>query len=510
MFIIGRPVVWIKPLLPFCIATMVAIVSGVAISISDFRMVALIAAMAVGVVVALYPIALFWGMLVIGFAGAGLAQLYFPPLELIRWAVIPISFLFIAYVFIQYLTDKPEITTIKSPSLLMLLLNAFFLANVISWVVSGIPLVDFITGIKGYFQLWGFLLALALLTWDRRLMRVTLPKAIFILSMVQIPIALHQFYFLAPLRTSGVEKGVVPLDIVAGTFGGSLYGGGANAVLAVFMLAVWACVLGIWKKRGLHTFWLVVISGALLLPITINEAKVSIIYAVVVFLVLFRKGIFQNIGRFFTVTALVFAMVAGLFSTYVAHAPAGAASSWSELIAYTVEYNLNKEEEFDGKLTRGASIKLWFEEHGSVMNTVFGYGVGQTRVEEHNELARMLGIQDPQDYGVGKLAAVSVLWESGLLGFTLLTAAFIVAYYYCVQLEKAYCRDRWLSGIFLGLQGALVILYISMWHKNFFVFHPGFQIIVVTLFGFLIYWRKMPVPDYEDKSLAKVESDLSG
>jgi hypothetical protein len=92
-----------------------------------------------------------------------------------------------------------------------------------------------------------------------------------------------------------------------------------------------------------------------------------------------------------------------------------------------------------------------------------------------------------------------VLWESGLIGFLLLTGAFVIAYHYCVQLEKTYRRDEWLSGIFTGLQGAIVILFISLWHKNFFVFHPGFQIIVITLFGFVIYWRKAEPPQYTDE-----------
>ena len=488
-----------KTLWPYAVACLVALVASAAISTSDIRMVALLAALGCGVIVALYPIALFWTTLAVAFVIAGMAQIYFPPLELVRWALIPLSFLFIAYIFVQNLAPTPGIERRKSPNALLLVLNGFFFANVASWIMNGLPLGDFIVGLKGYFQLWGFLLALAMMHWDQQLMRSTLPKAIFLLALFEIPVALHQYFFIAPLRTYGMEKGVVALDIVAGTFGGQITGGGANAVLAVFMLAVWACVLGIWKKRGLNTFWMVVLSAILLVPVTINEAKVSIIYAVVVFLVIFRKGIFQNIGRFLTVTALVFTMVAALFYTYISHAPAGAASSWGDLVKYTVEYNLNKEEEFDGSLSRGGSIELWVNHQQTDLgHMLLGYGVGVTRQELHNNLAIDLGIANPQDYGVGKLASMAVLWESGVIGFLLLTASFAVAYFYCGQLEKVHSRDNWLSGIFVGLQGAVIILYISLWHKNFFVFHPGFQIIVITLFGFVIYWRKAEPPVYED------------
>jgi len=75
----------------------------------------------------------------------------------------------------------------------------------------------------------------------------------------------------------------------------------------------------------------------------------------------------------------------------------------------------------------------------------------------------------------------------------------VVAFTHAGRLEHRFSHDSWLSGIFLGIQGAIVILYISMWHKNFFVFHIGYQNILVTIFGFLIYWYKRGMPVAESK-----------
>ncbi|BFM05568.1 hypothetical protein [Halioxenophilus aromaticivorans] len=488
----------VRTFLPYVAGAFAGLLAGFVVATSNFALVALLGAMACGSVIALYPVAIFWVTLLVSFVLSGLAQLYYPQLELIRWAVLPLGFLLLGYIFVQSLAANPNLEVRRQPNALVFLLCTFLIVNMLPWFLNPLSFSDFFVGFKGYFQMWGFMFGMCLLAWDQKMMRDTLPKAIFVLALIQIPFALHQYVFIAPLREHGVEKGVVPLDIVTGTFGGQKLGGGANAVLAVFLLAVWACVLGVWKKQRLNTFWLVLISAGLLLPVMINEAKVSIIYAVVVFFVIFRKGVFQNIGRFLTVTALVFAMVAALFSTYISHAPAGAASSWTGLITYTIEYNINKQEETDGKLTRGASINLWFDRHGDMAHTLLGYGVGTSRVEKHNHLARAIGIKEPQDTGVGKLGAIAVLWESGLIGFLIISSAFGVAFYYACQLEKTYSRDGWLSGIFVGLQGAIVILYISMWHKNFFILHIGYQAIYTTLFGFLIYWRKAKVPDFEE------------
>ncbi len=479
----------LKAVLPFVLAAFGSMLAGLVIARADIKLIALFAAAPLGLIISLYPVALLGLTMLISYVLAGLAQLYYPSLELIRWAVLPLSFVFLLHLLIDSSRHTAGVDERKKYDLLSLLLLAFLLLNVLSAVINRDSISSFAVGMKGYFQLWGLLFAMAFLTWDEKLMRTWIPMAIFYLSLIQVPFALHQYFIVAPSRES-IAKGIVAVDIVSGTFGGSIDGGGANAVLAVFIFAVWSCVLALWKKRGISTAATIVITFVILFPVMINEAKVSIIYALVVFFFVFRKGIFTNSLRFLGISMLVFGMVAGLFYTYIMHAPEGKVDSWSGLIDYTIEYNISQDESFDGRLTRGASIELWVEDHGSVANTLFGYGVGASRSDKHNNLARRLGVKDPQSYGVGNLATIAVLWETGLVGFFVLTAIFVVAFKFSGKLERRYAEDKWLSGIFLGLQGAIVILYISMWHKNFFVFHIGLQIIVVTLFGFLTYWYR--------------------
>ncbi len=479
----------LKLVVPFLLAALGAVAAGIVTARGDIRLIFLFAALPIGLVVSLYPMALFTITMLVSFVIAGLAQLYFPSLELVRWAVLPMSFVFLLHLMIQSSGRAADNVKRKGHNLLNFLLIAFIVVNIFSAVINRDSLASFAIGMKGYFQLWGFLFALALMDWDERLMRRWLPIAVFIIALIQVPFALHQYFIVAPSRVS-IAKGIVAVDIVTGTFGGSVEGGGANAVLAAFAFAIWSCVLALWKKRKISGVATALLTGFILLPVMINEAKVSIIYALVVFFVVFRKGIFDNASRFFAVSLLVFAIVAGMFYTYVQHAPADKVSSWSGLIEYTIEYNIAKDESMDGKLTRGANIELWLKDHGSVANTLFGYGVGASRADTHNNLAKWLGIKDPQSFGIGMLATIAVLWESGLIGFFILNAIFAVAFVFAGKLERRYWEDNWMSGIFLGLQGAIVILYISMWHKNFFVFHIGFQIIIVTLFGFLSYWYR--------------------
>lgn len=470
-----------------------SVIAGVVASAGDPRLDLLFVGALAGLVTSLFPLALFWAGIVVSFVLAGLAQLYYPPLELIRWAILPISAMLVVHVVIQQVQMSRTHSGRDHTPLIIWLLVAFILANILSALMNSEDLSTLATGMKGYFQAWGLIFAMALYDWKDDLMKKQLPKAIWLLALLQLPFVLHQYFFVVPGR-HGLIKGIVPLDIVSGTFGGSFEGGGANAVLAAYLFVVWSCALALWKNGILSTGRTLVASAILLAPVMINEAKVSVVYVVVVFMVIFRRGILQNLSRFIGVGILTMAVVAVMFIAYIKQAPEGKVSSWSDLITYTIEYNTADSDTEDGKLSRGAVMKLWWDDHGSVANTLFGYGVGVSRSDDHNYLAQKLGISDPLSYGVGNLASVAILWESGLVGFAIITALFAVAFRDATTLEKRFRNDKRQSAIFLGLQGAVTVLYVSLWHKNFFVFHIGYQAIVVVLLGYLVYWLRQPEP----------------
>ncbi len=467
----------------------VSVLAGVVASTGDPRLVLLFAGTFAGLLASLSPLPLFWAGIVVSFVLAGLAQLYYPPLELIRWAILPISAMLVVHVLIQQVQMSRARPGSDKMPLIFWLLVAFILVNILSAIMNAEKLSTLVTGMKGYFQTWGLVFAMALIDWKDELMRKQLPKAIWLLALIQLPFVLHQYFFVVPGR-HGIVRGIVPLDIVSGTFGGSVEGGGANAALAAYMLVVWSCVLALWKNSVLSTARTLFASAIVLAPVMINEAKVSVVYVVVVFMVIFRRGIFQNLTRFIGVGILTAAIVATLFVAYIRQAPEGKVANWSDLITYTIAYNTADSESEDGKLSRGGAIKLWLDDHGSLANTLLGYGVGASRSDEHNYLAQKLGISDPLSFDVGNLAAIAILWESGVIGFAIVTALFAVAFRDARKLEKHYWNDKRQSAIFLGLQGAIAVLYISLWHKNFFVFHIGYQAIVVVLLGYLVFWLR--------------------
>ncbi len=79
-------------------------------------------------------------------------------------------------------------------------------------------------------------------------------------------------------RRVGLANNIVPVDIVAGTFGAILEAGGANAVLAAYQVIIVGCLLALWKNGALSGFTAAILSVLLLSPMLINEAKITALY----------------------------------------------------------------------------------------------------------------------------------------------------------------------------------------------------------------------------------------
>ncbi|MEE9343848.1 MAG: hypothetical protein V3V12_09465 [Gammaproteobacteria bacterium] len=479
-------------MLIWVLAIVSAIGAGLVAITGNIKLIGLIFAVVVGSAIAVSPAILFWVAVIGSLIVVGLVRLYLPEFQLVRWMIAPVSALLLVHALIHLWPKANPDKSQTFPAIITLGL-LFIVINLFSSLINTQDIVSAVIGFKGYFQIWGLLFALAFIQWKKTLID-SLPKLFVLIAICQIPFVIHQFVYIVPTRY-GLGRGIVPVDIVAGTFGASLEAGGANAVLALYMLLVWSGAIALWKNAALSTTKTLFISAVALAPVLINEAKVSVIYLVVAAFIVNRKGLLKNPARFIGMTLLSVGLVASLFAAFIYHAPEGEVESWSDLIEYTYNYNIAKDENFEGGLSRGGALKFWVQESGNMMNTLIGYGMGVSRVSENNEIARQLGITSTGDFGVGNTAVSAILWESGLIGFGLVTAMFFIGFKTAVKLEKVYSEDSRQSALFLGLQAAMVLLYISLWHKNFFVFHIGYQTIAILAFGYLSYWQRQSLAD---------------
>ncbi len=350
-----------------------------------------------------------------------------------------------------------------------------------------------VLGMRDYFIMWSFFFALAWAHWQPGQLDF-LPRLLLIIAFLQLPFVAHQYLVLAPLRV-GLDDGIVPVDIVAGTFGASLYGGGANAVLALFMFMVVSCLLGLWKSGFLSTSAAFASSALLLSPVFFNEAKISAIYLPVVFLMLFYRDVIRRPLRFLIAGAAGLGLLALLLTALTVFHPGGELRKWSELIELTVAQQVSHPSERQGQwseLTRVSAITFWAHEHADAhpVHVLLGHGPGSSRVRSAEEGARLVGTLAESRYGgmrIGYTAISALLWDTGVIGVVAIFGLLFASYRSAARIARAYDGvDAFRSGLFDGLRVTFVLLLISFFHKDFLVFHLPFQTLFLTLIGYLV------------------------
>jgi hypothetical protein len=301
--------------------------------------------------------------------------------------------------------------------------------------------------------------------------------------------------------------GIVPIDIVAGTFGANLEGGGANAVLNAFLMIVLAGVLAARQLDQISTRKTILLALPLLFPVMVNMAKVSVLYFVAMFLVLYGKDLMERPLRFLAAALSGALVLAAMLTAYTLNAPSTArVESWQDLVRFTYEYNFANEE-VSGELSRFGAVKFWWERHGvdNLEETLLGHGVGYTRVADTDADFRQTvraivgGIPVDIDLNkkIGYSAVAALLWETGVAGllciFGLLAAAFRAA----GRLEIAYADFPERVATFRAIRAGCAIIFITLWHKNVFVFDVAYQTLVMLLIGLVAYWERRASAAYD-------------
>jgi hypothetical protein len=348
-----------------------------------------------------------------------------------------------------------------------------------------------ILGIRQYFQMWVFFLGVAFLRWNATFAR-NLLWGLLVLALLQLPFAAHQHFYLVPLRRAFVGEGVVPADVVAGTFGAALTGGGATAVLAAFQIIVVGLLLALWKNGALSTLKTGVLSALLLSPMLVAQAKVSVLYVLLMFVVVFYRDIIVRPGKFLVAAIAVAGLASVMMTALMLSNPSGRLGSWGELVDYVVTQQTKTIEERQlerSQLTRLTVITFWASEHANAnpVHTLVGHGPGASRKSEGAlQAAPTLAVKRYPNLNIGFTAVSSLLWDTGIVGLITVLGMFASAFFTAGRLARHYRgKDRVRTALFEGLQAAMAVLTLSLAHKEYFVVNLPYQTLVYLLIGFI-------------------------
>ena len=155
------PTIWSAMLLflQLCMLVGGVVVLGYEGSAGDPKILAMMFGATVGLFFVFNYRLLLIATLVGGLLISGLMQLYVPKLELIRWGVACAAMILIGHVIVEALRSNKLRFSIESSILFWVMV--FFGVLVLSVFVHDVDGRTAFVSLKGYFQVWGILLAMA-------------------------------------------------------------------------------------------------------------------------------------------------------------------------------------------------------------------------------------------------------------------------------------------------------------------------------------------------------------
>ncbi len=441
----------------------------------------------VSLVLAFHPWLFTWLIIFSGLVVMGVLKLYAPQFQIIRW-IIPLMGLAAPLSVLLLQAFKPDrFDNSKLPALFWWGV-AFAVAALMSTLFNWRGVSAALVGGKNYFQVWSLIVVFAAIRYRGDFTR-GMTVFLVALGLLQLPFVLHQYFYVVPERArfAGV---LVAEDAVSGTFGAELYGGGNNALLAAYLFIVIGLLLSLWRHKAAPARLVFPAVLMLAVPVFLNEAKIAFFYAWVMFVVLYWADIVRRPLRFIVANVFLFVFLFLFALTYAYLAvEAGKAHTMGHYLDVLIEQNLYK-----GygtyELNRWTALLFWYEEHfpHDLWHALVGHGLGETQ-----EAALLLDVSDSlgarryHGMGIGLTGLSALLWDVGVLGATLATLMFFSAFRLAGRLARENVDRPFDAALFKGLQAGVAILALSVVHKNLIVFSVIFQMLFVTIMGYLIY-----------------------
>jgi hypothetical protein len=474
-------------------AALISILAGVISTSGRPGIIAIFIGLMAGIAVISSRKALLWFVIIGGLVVVGTTQLYLPGSKYIRYIVPLATYVLIFHWAMDYMGKRTELNSPSFPAPVKWAISFIVLA-LISTIINRSDAGVAFMGLKGYFQMWALFFGLVFVRWRPEIID-SIPKGILLIAFLQLPFVLHQYFVLVPKRI-GIGSGVVAVDVVAGTFGATVYGGGANAVLAAFMMIVVACLVALWKNGVLSTVKTAGMSLLFLAPVFVNEAKISIFYLPLIFVVIFYQEILKKPLKFLISGIAMMGILAALMTALTLAQPSGKLRTWTDLVNFTIERQTASTSERRGQfseLSRITSLTFWGKEHISAnpAHILIGHGPGSSRVQAGGmDLASTLAEQRYNGLQIGYTAFSALLWDTGILGLAIVLGLFISAFRTANWLSHYYRhKDAFKAGLFDGLRAGIAVLMLSLVHKDYFAFHFPYQTLVMLIIGFLVVSR---------------------
>ncbi|MDF9392756.1 hypothetical protein ELQ36_09790 [Methylococcus capsulatus] len=429
----------------------------------------------------------------------GAVLLMFPRMTKISWALSMLGFFLLAAGLFPLLLGRWR-ARVRLPGFLVLFLALVALSAGTSLLGQG-PILEIMAGVKRSYQMLGLAVVLATApvtpVW-RRHFRAWSGFLLFA-AILQLPVALYERIVLVPLRV-GLGGGIVPIDIVAGTFEPNFEGGGENGTMVMFLVVCLAYLLTAWREQVLSALWTSVLVVELGVPLFLGETKIALVLLPMMFLLVFSREIRRNpavAAAALTAGALLTVALAWLyFSVFTIQG-----KSPEQMVQNTIDYNFGSAGYYGNKasLNRTTVLTFWFHEHGlhNPVETLFGHGMGASYAGSGALVEGHLNRKYP-GMAINLNTASTLLWDSGVVGTALFLGVLATAWLAAGRLLSR-CGDGAERGRLIALRVCLAANAFSLWYSNSLMNSPSHELLFAFTLGYLAWLvradRTKPSPE---------------
>jgi hypothetical protein len=451
-----------------------------------------------GVFLFMAPRLAFWICVAGALLVSGATSLFFPQFIKVTWLFSMLGF-FLTIASLLQLVSRPG--TVERTPMFVWLGLAFMIYAIAVAPLAGSTAPEMMAGAKRYWQFWGLMFAGAWLVRDTRdFDRIV--KLLFVLAVLQLPLALYQRIALVPLR-AGLGGGVVPIDVVSGTFEATMLGGGNSSAMVLFLTVAVAFVLSAWREGKIGGWVCLLLLALFVVPMGVGETKVVVIFLPLMLLVVF--------GRYFRSAPLsslmmlvvgigVALLLAWIYLTYFGKP----GLSLEQRLQASIDYNFGSIGYYGAySLNRMTALTYWWSHHGlaNPHEFLFGHGLGSSYAAPlslvQGHVARAHGY-----IAIGMSAASTILWDLGVLGLLLLLSMMASAWR-TASVLLARGPTAWTRSALVAAQVALVMFVVLIFYADSVLNSLSVQcLLMLTLGGLAAAARHWISPSQRADSVA--------
>ena len=471
----------------FLLVTILATFFGLLAATANPVFVSVGAGLLVGTLLLAKPDWNIWIILVFGLLVTGLLPIWFDWLaSKAVWGISLLGFILLLSAVFRAIS-VPE--TVRGTPIFVWLILVFMIFTLINSLAQSSSLYELASGFKRYFQVVSLLFALAWFGISERQIRRW--RVFFIIvALVQLPWALYELIELVPIREAiSYTYGIVPIDVVAGTFGAGIYSGGSNADMATFLIIVLTFLLA-WRREKLIRFSRYQLLLLFVLPpLFMGETKVVIILLPLMFLTLYRHDLIARPHH-----ALLMLTMGTLLTVTTGYAYLSFGKKEQSIdakITATLDYNIYEKGYGSLSLNRTSVLTFWAEKQGihDPISVVFGNGLGSSHDSTGGSMARRY-----QGYGISLTAISSLLWEQGLVGTVLFLAILAFARHTAGRLRRKAVK-HWMRADAAAIEAILPLFAFYLFYRLTLLEALPFQIVFYSLLGYLAWLHRQHITD---------------